>query len=127
MDAPETEITNVIDNSKRDLIVGEGTGDDAPIAVVENRPYMSENMVKMKLIYDQYKTEHTEETQMRSMNDFQKLANGLLDKDEVLMALYLSVTRFLSQKLFQTLLVRHNSFKDLQPGWFLLFTEHSIF
>jgi len=51
----------------------------------------------------------------------------LLDKDEVLIALYLLVTRFVNQRVFQALLVKNSSFKDIQPGWNLLFTEPNIF
>ena len=53
--------------------------------------------------------------------EFEKACNHLRDRDEVLVALYLSVTRFNSAKVFQSLLVRNNSFKELQPDWYLLF------
>ena len=43
------------------------------------------------------------------------------------MALYLAVTRFDDEKIFSTLLVKNNSFKELQPDWYLLFTEKNIF
>ena len=43
------------------------------------------------------------------------------------MGLYLAVSRFNSAKMFQSLLVKNNSFKDLQPEWHLLFTERNIF
>lgn len=59
--------------------------------------------------------------------EFEKACNQLRDRDEVLMALFLSVTRFNSAKLFQSILVRNNSFKELQPDWYLLFQEKNIF
>jgi len=70
MDQPETEITNIHDQSRRNLIASEAAGDDAPIAVVENQPYMSENMIKMKMLFDQFKAEKNEQAQNRIIIDF---------------------------------------------------------
>ena len=50
-----------------------------------------------------------------------------MHRDEILIALYLAVTRFAEVKIFQTLLTRNNSFMNLKPEWNLLFTEQNIF
>jgi hypothetical protein len=95
--------------------------------VVQNVPYMSDNMKQMYELLKQYKGTLDERELNRIIFEFQKLANQLLDKDEVLMALYLCVSRFLNPNAFQAMLVRNGSFKDLQPLWYLLFTERNVF
>ena len=45
--------------------------------------------------------------------EFEKACASLIDRDEVLVALYFSVTRFHSRKVFQSLLVKNNSFREL--------------
>jgi len=39
------------------------------------------------------------------------------------MALYLAVTRFDTQRVFQTLLMKNNHFKDMKPDWYLILNE----
>lgn len=66
-----------------------------------DRPYLSDNMIKMRDIYSRL-VETVEGRHMIAANEsrapivqeFQRLTEVLLDRDEVLMALYLAVTRF---------------------------------
>lgn len=81
----------------------------------------------MSQLLNQYKEETNPAQQTKIVQEFQNFTTKLLDKDEVLMALYLCATRFMSQATFTQLLVRHGSFKDLQTTWYLLFTEQNIF
>jgi hypothetical protein len=43
------------------------------------------------------------------------------------MALYIAIRLLGDQKIFTSILVRNDSFKDIQPSWNLLFTEKNIF
>ena len=95
--------------------------------VVENIPYMSENMKEMRLMLANYTAETKDKVQNQIATRFQQFCGTLIDKDEVLMALYLCVTRFMSPRTFQSLLVKNGSFKDIVHPWFLLFTEQNIF
>lgn len=69
-------------------------------AMVENRPYMSENMKEMRLMLSNYTAETRDSVQNQISLKFQQFCSTLLDKDEVLMALYLSVSRFMNQRTF---------------------------
>jgi len=65
-----------------------------------------------------------------SLAQFAKVCNSLKDYGEILMALYLCVRYFGSQKgerVFTSLLVKNNSFKEVEPTWYLLFTQSNIF
>ena len=61
------------------------------------------------------------------VKQFKSFSSKLRDKGEVLMALYISIRLMGDQKIFESLLVRNDSFKDIQPSWNLLFTEKNIF
>ena len=63
----------------------------------------------------------------QGLAQFTKFAHTLQDYGEVLMALYLCVQYYGSPKVFQTLLVKNNSFREVEPSWSLLFTEPNIF
>ena len=99
-----------------------------------DRPYLSENMIKMRDIYgrlvETVEGRHmiaAKESRAPIVEEFQRLTERLLDRDEVLMALYLAVTRFNQVGIFNFLLVKNHSFQELEPEWYLLFTEKNVF
>ena len=84
-------------------------------------------MVRMKQLLDEYLVKITTIVQREELqpleNAFFQLSIQLMASQEVYMALYLAVTRFDGQRVFQTLLTRNNNFKDLKPDWYLMFNE----
>ena len=94
--------------------------------MVIQETYLSDNMKQMRELLKQYLLIGGFQ-QQQIINQFGQLCNGLYDKDEVLMSLYLCVSRFGLQQHFQSILVRNHSFKDIQPAWNILLTEKNIF
>lgn len=64
--------------------------------IIENKPYLSNSMIKMSQLLNRYKEETNPSQQQKIIQEFQTFSSTLLDKDEVLMALYLCATRFMS-------------------------------
>lgn len=61
--------------------------------------YLSDNMKQMRELLKQYLLINDFQ-QQQIINQFSQLCNGLYDKDEVLMSLYLCVSRFGLQQHF---------------------------
>jgi hypothetical protein len=93
-------------------------------------------MKELRIMVNQFKetiiSKHMVQGQRERVIDdlvkqFKSFSSKLRDKGEVLMALYISIRLMGDQKIFESLLVRNDSFKDIQPSWNLLFTEKNIF
>ena len=54
------------------------------------------------------------------------LSNDILDSEEVLMLLYVSVVCFHTEKAFD-ILIRRNNFFKFKPEWYSLFSSVRIF
>mmetsp|Transcript_37710 Transcript_37710/g.57743 ORF Transcript_37710/g.57743 Transcript_37710/m.57743 type:complete len:157 (-) Transcript_37710:1989-2459(-) len=61
------------------------------------------------------------------VEEFESICAQINIPDEQLMALYLCVTRFSSERAFQKILVRSTSFTDHSSTWYTLFTDNNIF
>ena len=57
------------------------------------------------------------------LKQFQILCNGLRNRNEVLMAMYLACKWFHEENAFKIMLLRNNNFKELEPEWHDLFTK----
>lgn len=91
--------------------------------IVENKPFLSDNMKKLSVLLNKYIEQdmgkYLNSHQFQPINqEFTALAGPLRDRFEILMVLFLSVTRFNSRQVFTSLLSRNNNFKDLQPDWY---------
>lgn len=89
-------------------------------------------MKKMQMLLNQWIEQSDEELFQVGQNNpvlkqFQILCNGLRNRNELFMALYLSVSRFAEEHSFSVMLMRNNNFKDLQPEWYELFSPLEIY
>lgn len=66
-------------------------------------------------------------TQNEVHREFQRLVLGFADRNEIMAALYLCVTRFDNKLVFEQLLSRNNFFQDIEPDWCVLFSTSNIF
>jgi hypothetical protein len=89
-------------------------------------------MKKLQLLLNQWLEQSNEQLFQIGQNNpvlkqFQIHCNGLRNRNELLMALYLAVSRFAEENSFNIMLMRNNNFKDLQPEWHDLLSEKHIY
>ena len=88
-------------------------------------------MTKIKELFIEFKLKRTnmisQDELTPLLSKFLDLSNKLKTSHEVFMALYLALTRFESSRVFYSLLMKNDHFKDTKPDWCLLLNELEIF
>lgn len=91
---------------------------DQPI----DRPYVPENMLQMQSILakivEQASGKYANPDLFRNLQrEFQSFARKLHVSNEVLMALYIAMSRLEDESIFNMLLKAHGCFVDMEPEW----------